>query len=155
MAYRKVTPDEGKRLLKIKTLEKLTWQQMADILGVKEPTLRQISCGRLPLSKKMSQLVCDHFPKYSVEWLFNNNGNMYTDEYNDMIEETANNPYAGWTATQLSFMLEQKDKQISLMEKSLNDKEELIVALREQLLRLQSKKNIDSEFFIQKNTTRI
>lgn len=132
--------EDGLRLLKIKTLERLTWQEMADIIEVKEPTLRQISCGRVPLSRKMCRNICDHFPKYNIEWLFKNEGEMYTSEYKDAIAETSNNPYAGWTATQLLKMVEQKENELSLMQQTIKSKDELITALRLQIELLQEKR---------------
>ena len=145
MADRKISKDDGLRLLKVKTLEKLTWQSMAEILGVKEPTLRQISCGRIKLSRKMCKNVCDHFPKYNLDWLYNNNGDMYTKEYKDAIAENEDNPYAGWTASQLLKMVEHKEEQIRLMQETINSKDELISALKLQIELLQSKRQTSLE----------
>lgn len=52
----------------------------ADEIGVKESTLRQINGGRLDLSRKMCNKVCDHFQEFNLEWLLNGNGNMYVDD---------------------------------------------------------------------------
>lgn len=140
MANRKITPEEAKRLVRIKTNEKLTWQVMADILGVKEPTLRQISCGRLQLSRKMCHLICDHFPKYSFDWLYNGEGQIFTPEYMDSVAETENTAYAGWSATQLLKLIEEKDASIQLMQQTIATKDELIGALKAQIELLQAKR---------------
>lgn len=140
MANRKITPEEGKRLLKIKTNEKLTWQQIADILGVKEPTLRQISIGRLQLSRKMCHLICDHFPKYSFDWIYNGEGQMLTQEYLESVAETENTPYAGWSALQLLKLIEEKDASIQIMQQTIATKDELITALKGQIELLQAKR---------------
>lgn len=121
----------GKRLQQIKSLKKMTWQDIADTIGVKEATLRQISCGRLPLSKKMARRICDFFPEFNEAWLFKGEGEMYKEGYVDKYDPT--NPYGGWTTKQLIKMIGEKDRIIENLEKALEAKEEVLQVLREQV----------------------
>ncbi len=119
-----------KRLVRIKEIKKMTWQQMADEIGVKESTLRQISSGRLDLSRKMCNKVCDHFQEFNIEWLLTGNGNMYVDGLEPKDEK---DKYYGWTSSQLIRLIEQKDELIDAIKKNAELKNELINSLKEQL----------------------
>ena len=151
MPNRKITPEEGQRLLRIKLIKKMTWQEFADAIGAKEPTLRQISSGRMPISKQMARRICDRFTEINYDWLFKGEGDMYTEAY--MQEQDTNEPYSGYTPKQLIHIIEAKDETIKNLETIIKTKDELVELLRQKIDMLSERSDNNLNVSLKKRDT--